>query len=70
MYIEGPPPLYISYVSREQTKQDHNQKAIIYSDLQVCWIIMVIYFRCKMQVASRTGVNTFKSARWSRPNNH
>ncbi len=28
MYVEGPLPLYISYVSREQTRQDRNQKTI------------------------------------------
>ncbi len=28
MYIEGPPPLYITYVSPEQTKQDSCQKTL------------------------------------------
>ncbi len=28
MYIEGPPPLYISYVSQEQTKQDQYQETL------------------------------------------
>ncbi len=28
MYIEGPPPLYISYVSPEQTKQDRHQDTL------------------------------------------
>ncbi len=28
MYTEGPPPLYISYVSPEQTKQDQHQKKL------------------------------------------
>ncbi len=28
MYIEGPPPLYISYTSPEQTKQDQYQETL------------------------------------------
>ncbi len=28
MYMEGPPPLYKSCVSPEQTKQDHHQEAV------------------------------------------
>ncbi len=28
MYVEGPPPLYISYTSPEQTKQDRYQETL------------------------------------------
>ncbi len=28
MYVEGPPPLYISYASPEQTKQDRYQETL------------------------------------------
>ncbi len=28
MYIEGPPPLYISYISPEQTRQDRYQETL------------------------------------------
>ncbi len=28
MYIEGPPLLYISYTSPEQTKQDRNRETL------------------------------------------
>ncbi len=28
MHIEGPPPLYMSYVSPEQTKQDQHQETL------------------------------------------
>ncbi len=28
MYIEGPPPLYLSYASPEQTKQDQYQETL------------------------------------------
>ncbi len=28
MYVEGPPPLYISHVSPEQTKQDEHQELL------------------------------------------
>ncbi len=28
MYIEGPPPLYISYASPEQTRQDQYQETL------------------------------------------
>ncbi len=28
MYVEGPPPLYISYVSPKQTKQDQYQETL------------------------------------------
>ncbi len=28
MYVEGPPPPYILYISPEQTKQDHHQETL------------------------------------------
>ncbi len=28
MYVEGPPPLYISYASPEQTRQDQYQETL------------------------------------------
>ncbi len=28
MYLEGPPPLYISYASPEQTRQDRYQETL------------------------------------------
>ncbi len=28
MYVEGPPPLYISYVNPEQMKQDQHQETL------------------------------------------
>ncbi len=28
MYVEGPPPLYISYASQEQIKQDRYQETL------------------------------------------
>ncbi len=55
MYVEGPPPLYISYASLEQTRPDRYQETLLFV------FAALKHFFNYFQLCGRGGGNIWKS---------